>query len=69
LAQADQKALIWTCQTVKVHRRIAVIDIEGAVPGDTLVVHLNRVRLNRDTAGIYNDTSSAAPSIPTISAI
>ncbi len=30
--------------------------IEGAVPGDTLVVHLNRVRLNRDTAGIYNDT-------------
>jgi amidase len=30
--------------------------IEGAVPGDTLVVHLNRIRLNRDTAGIYNDT-------------
>jgi acetamidase/formamidase len=30
--------------------------IEGAVPGDTLVVNLNRVRLNRDTAGIYNDT-------------
>lgn len=30
--------------------------IEGAVPGDTLVVHLNRVRLNRDTAGIFNDT-------------
>jgi amidase len=29
--------------------------VEGAVPGDTLVVHLNRVRLNRDTAGIYND--------------
>jgi amidase len=56
LAQADQKALIWTCQTVKVHRRIAVIDIEGAVPGDTLLVHLNRVRLNRDSAGIYNDT-------------
>ena len=24
--------------------------IEGALPGDTLVVHLNRVRLNRDTA-------------------
>ena len=24
--------------------------IEGSVPGDTLVVHLNRVRLNRDTA-------------------
>ena len=30
--------------------------VEGALPGDTLVVHLNRVRLNRDTAGIYNDT-------------
>ncbi|MGI9071040.1 MAG: acetamidase/formamidase family protein [Bryobacteraceae bacterium] len=30
--------------------------VDGAVPGDTLVVHLNRVRLNRDTAGIYNDT-------------
>ena len=24
--------------------------IEGAIPGDTLVVHLNRLRLNRDTA-------------------
>src|SRR5689334_10985137 len=24
--------------------------IEGALPGDTLVVHLNKVRLNRDTA-------------------
>ena len=24
--------------------------IEGAVPGDTLVVHFNRIRLNRDTA-------------------
>jgi amidase len=24
--------------------------IEGAVPGDTLVVHLNRIRLNRDSA-------------------
>jgi amidase len=24
--------------------------IEGALPGDTLVIHLNRVRLNRDTA-------------------
>jgi amidase len=30
--------------------------VEGAVPGDTLVVHLNRIRLNRNTAGIYNDT-------------
>src|SRR5262249_2068194 len=25
--------------------------VEGAWPGDTLVVHLKRVRLNRDTAG------------------
>jgi len=24
--------------------------IEGALPGDTLVIHLNRIRLNRDTA-------------------
>jgi acetamidase/formamidase len=24
--------------------------VEGAIPGDTLVVHLNRLRLNRDTA-------------------
>jgi len=24
--------------------------IEGAIPGDTLVVHFNRIRLNRDTA-------------------
>ena len=30
--------------------------IEGAIPGDTLVVRLNRVRLNRDTAAIHNDT-------------
>lgn len=30
--------------------------IEGALPGDTLVVRLNRVRLNRDTAGISNDS-------------
>lgn len=30
--------------------------VEGAVPGDTLVVKLNRVRLNRDTAGIFNDS-------------
>ena len=33
--------------------------VEGAVPGDTLIVHLDRVRLNRDTAGssplIVND--------------
>lgn len=30
--------------------------VEGAVSGDTLAVKLNRVRLNRDSAGIYNDT-------------
>jgi acetamidase/formamidase len=30
--------------------------IESAWPGDTLVVHLNRVRLNRDSAGIYNNS-------------
>ena len=30
--------------------------VEGALPGDTLVVRLNRVRLNRDTAGMYADT-------------
>lgn len=30
--------------------------VEGSVPGDTLVIKLNRVRLNRDSAGIYNDT-------------
>jgi amidase len=30
--------------------------VEGALPGDTLVVKLNRVRLNRDTAGIYNES-------------
>ena len=24
--------------------------IEGALPGDTLIVHFNRIRLNRDTA-------------------
>lgn len=30
--------------------------IKGALPGDTLVVKLTRVRLNRDTAGIYNDS-------------
>ncbi len=30
--------------------------VEGAWPGDTLVVRLDRVRLNRDTAGIYSDS-------------
>lgn len=30
--------------------------VDGAMPGDTLVVRLNRVRLNRETAGIYSDT-------------
>ncbi len=30
--------------------------IETAWPGDTLAVHLNRVRLNRDSAGIFNDS-------------
>src|SRR6266436_510537 len=30
--------------------------IDGAEPGDTLVVHLNRVRLNRDTAGVFSDS-------------
>lgn len=30
--------------------------VEGAVPGDTLAITLKRVRLNRDSAGIYNDT-------------
>ncbi|MGI8741919.1 MAG: acetamidase/formamidase family protein [Bryobacteraceae bacterium] len=30
--------------------------VEDALPGDTLVVKLNRVRLNRDTAGIFNDS-------------
>jgi len=30
--------------------------VEGAWPGDTLVVRLNRVRLNRDTAGTYSDS-------------
>jgi amidase len=33
--------------------------VEGAYPGDTLVVRLNRVRLNRDTAGMYSDAISA----------
>ena len=30
--------------------------VDGAWPGDTLVVNLKRVRLNRDTAGIYNNS-------------
>ena len=30
--------------------------VEGSVPGDTLVIKLNRVRLNRDSAGTYSDT-------------
>lgn len=30
--------------------------VEGAWPGDTLVVRLNRVRLNRDSAGTYSDS-------------
>ena len=30
--------------------------VEGAAPGDTLVVKLNRVRLNRDSAGIHSDS-------------
>ena len=34
--------------------------IEGALPGDTLVVKLNRIRLNRDTAGSGNQIVSSA---------
>ena len=30
--------------------------IEGAWPGDTLAIRLDRVRLNRDTAGTYSDS-------------
>jgi acetamidase/formamidase len=30
--------------------------VEGAWPGDMLVIKLKRVRLNRDTAGIYNNS-------------
>ncbi|MDP8979204.1 MAG: acetamidase/formamidase family protein [Acidobacteriota bacterium] len=33
--------------------------VEGAFPGDTLVVRLNRVRLNRDTAGMFSDSIAA----------
>jgi acetamidase/formamidase len=32
--------------------------VEGAMPGDTLVVHLERVELNRDTAHMYSGTLS-----------
>ncbi len=32
------------------------IYVEGAWPGDTLVIHLDRLRLNRDTAGTYSDS-------------
>jgi acetamidase/formamidase len=34
--------------------------VEGALPGDTLVVKLNRVRLNRDSAGSGNRITSTA---------
>lgn len=34
--------------------------IEGAIPGDTLVVKLNRVRLNRDSAGSGNQIIASA---------
>jgi len=34
--------------------------IEGALPGDTLVVNLNRVRLNRDSAASGNRIASSA---------
>lgn len=34
--------------------------IDSAWPGDTLVVHLNRVRLNRDSAGIFNNSVLAS---------
>jgi acetamidase/formamidase len=30
--------------------------IDGALPGDTIAIHLDRVRLDRDSAGIYNDS-------------
>jgi amidase len=30
--------------------------VEGAMPGDTLVVHLERISLNRDTAEMYSGT-------------
>jgi acetamidase/formamidase len=33
--------------------------VEGALPGDTLAVHLKRVRLNRDTAGIHSNSVMA----------
>lgn len=34
--------------------------IEGALPGDTLVVKLNRIRMNRDSAGSGNQIVSSA---------
>jgi acetamidase/formamidase len=34
--------------------------IEGALPGDTLVIKLNKVRLNRDTAGSGSEIASNA---------
>jgi acetamidase/formamidase len=34
--------------------------VEGALPGDTLVVKLNRVRLNRDSAGSGNQIATSA---------
>ncbi len=34
--------------------------VEGALPGDTLVVKLNRVRLNRDSAGSGDQIVSSA---------
>src|SRR5204862_4828148 len=34
--------------------------VEGALPGDTLAVKLNRVRLNRDSAGSGNRIVSSA---------
>jgi len=34
--------------------------VEGAIPGDTLVIKLNRVRLNRDSAGSGDEIASSA---------
>lgn len=36
--------------------------VDGALPGDTLVIRLDRVRLNRDSANIFND-SVVAPAL------
>jgi len=41
------------------HPLTGPVRVRGAAPGDTLVVRLNRVRLNRDTAGMYSDAISA----------